>query len=613
LVLDNCEHLLDAVARVVDAITRRSPDVVILATSREGLAVAGEHLVAVPALGVPREGDDRDDLAESEAVRLFVDRARDAEPDFALTADNVEAVGQLCRRLDGIPLAIELAAARVRSLTPDDLVARLDQRFRLLTRGSRAALERHQTLRNTVDWSYNLLGEDEQVGLNRLSVFAGGCDLDAAEAILAPDGEFDAVDVLSQLVDKSLALADDEGGRRRYRLLETIRQYAQEQLEASGQTAQTRRNHAEYFVALAERAGPHLRSRDQLEWAAKLTRDSENLRTALDWAVELESADHALRLVAPFMVVGLPMGWTITDWADLATAVPGADTHPLYPPVVAYAARGAAIRNDRDRAQHLVAMAQAAQRALGTDHLWVHQAAGVVAVFLGDLDTAAGHAQTWLAGARERDDPYEVSFALSLLASGLRVSDPPRAQLAADEAIRLAREHGIGSALLYALLARASLPTDPGEKYAFLDEATSVATALGDHYGAARTDGLRGLIAAREGEWGIALHSFVRVATAKFAVDETQILPEASRGAAIALAHLGDLEGAAVMLSFAETNFPGMALDAVGAALLTETREFLRDGLPDIELAQLTARGVSLSTRDAITLMRDAAGSHRLT
>ena len=611
LVLDNCEHLLDAAARVVDAITRRAPEVVILVTSREGLAVAGEHLVAVPALGVPRENDGRNDFADSDAVQLFVDRARDAQPDFALGPDNLEAVAQLCRRLDGIPLAIELAAARVRTLTPDDLVARLDQRFRLLTRGSRAALARHQTLRNTVDWSYNLLSKDEQVGLNRLSVFAGGCDLDAAEAILAPDGEFDAIEVLSQLVDKSLAIADDETGSRRYRMFETIRQYAQDQLEASGESAQTRRNHAEYFVALAERAGPHLRDRSQLEWAAKLARDSDNLRTALDWAIELASADHALRLVVPFMVVGLPMGWTITDWADLAVAVPGADTHSLYPAVVAYVARGAGIRNERDRAQHLAALSQEAQRVLGTDHLWVDQAAGVVAVFQGDLDTAAAHGETWLSAARERNDHYEIAHALSLIATGLRLADPPRAEAAADEAIHLAREHGIGSALLYALLIRTLLPTDPGEALEMLDEATTVAMTLGDHYGAARTDGARGVVAMRAGEWRIALQSFVRGAGHTLAGDETLlVLPEASVGAAIALAHLGALEDAAMMLSFADSNYAEIPRDSSATLIMAEARELVRDGVSDIELARLTARGASLSTRDAIALMRDASESH---
>ena len=315
------------------------------------------------------------------------------------------------------------------------------------------------------------------------------------------------------------------------------------------------------------------------------------------------------------MIIGLPMGWTTTDWADLAAAVPGADTHPLYPAVVAYAARGAAIRNDRDRARHLVALSQAAQRALGTDHLWVDEAAGIVAALQFDLDTAARHAETWLIRARERNDPYEIAHALSVLATGLRLADVPRAQAAADEAIHLARQHGIGSALLYALLARTQLPTDPSEALALLDEATTVAMELGDHYGAARTDGLRGVTAARQGEWSIALQSFARVATDKFAIDETLVLPEASLGTANALAHLGDLETAAVMLSFAETNFGPAehSLDEVSTARLTETRQLLKDGLPDIELARLTARGASLSPHDVIPLMRRTAGSQQRT
>jgi predicted ATPase/class 3 adenylate cyclase len=219
IVLDNCEHLLDSVARVVDRIARQCPGVSVLATSREGLALAGEHLIAVPALGVPAEDAHPHTLVHSEAVRLFRDRAHDAKPDFALTEQNERAVAQLCRRLDGIPLAIELAAARVRSLPPEDLVARLDQRFRLLTRGSRAALERHQTLRNTIDWSYDLLTEAERFALNRLSVFAGGFALPAAEAILSVGDAVDAIELLTQLVDKSLVIVDDGGGAR-YRLLE---------------------------------------------------------------------------------------------------------------------------------------------------------------------------------------------------------------------------------------------------------------------------------------------------------------------------------------------------------------------------------------------------------
>jgi predicted ATPase len=231
LVLDNCEHLLDAVARVVTVIMQRCPGVVVLATSREGLAIPGEHIIAVPSLPVGADGD---------AVTLFCDRARDARDDFRLTERDLVSVVELCRRLDGIPLAIELAAARLRSLTPEELVARLAQRFHLLTRGSRAALERQQTLRHAIDWSYDLLASTERTALNRLAVFASGCTLATAEVVL-PGGEVergDVVDLLDQLVNKSLVVADiDAGGETRYRLLETIRQYAQERLEASGETA----------------------------------------------------------------------------------------------------------------------------------------------------------------------------------------------------------------------------------------------------------------------------------------------------------------------------------------------------------------------------------------
>ena len=345
LVLDNCEHLLDAVARLVDAIERRCPRVSVLATSREGLAVAGERMVAVPSLGVPAGDADGDELRQAEAVRLFWDRASAAKSDFALTDRNVGAVGVLCRRLDGIPLAIELAAARVRSLSPEDLVARLDQRFKLLTHGSRAALERHQTLRSTIDWSYDLLTPTERHALNRLSVFAGGCDLAAAEAVL-PGDELDAVDVvdvLGQLVDKSLVVVDDADGGVRYRLLETIRQYAQERLDASGDPVAVRRRHADHYVALAEAAGPHLRGREHLEWTSVVTRDIDNFRAALDWAVETPSPEHALRLVAPLAVQGRT-GELAMDWAATASAIPGGDGHPLFPVVAAWAAWGATWR-----------------------------------------------------------------------------------------------------------------------------------------------------------------------------------------------------------------------------------------------------------------------------
>ena len=262
LVLDNCEHVLEAAARLVDAVVRGCPGVRVLATSRELLGLAGETAWRVPSLGLPDPdaAPDPARLAQAEAVRLFVERARAGRPAFALTAANAPAVAEVCRRLDGIPLALELAAARVRVLTPEQLAARLGDRFRLLTGGGRTALRRQQTLQATVDWSHDLLAEPERALFRRLAVFpggaAGGFPLEAAEAVgagdpgdpVAPDA---VLDLLTGLVDKSLVLADAGGAEERYRLLETLRQYAGERLLQAGEAAAVRDRHRDWCLALA--------------------------------------------------------------------------------------------------------------------------------------------------------------------------------------------------------------------------------------------------------------------------------------------------------------------------------------------------------------------------
>ncbi len=268
LVLDNCEHLLDSVTDLVDRVVRACPRVTVLATSREGLALTGERILALRSLGIPDLDASGGAAAAADAVRLFVERASDARSGFALQDDNTAAIVQICRRLDGIPLAIELAAARVQAMSPQEIATRLDDQFRLLRGGTRGAVERHQTLRRTIDWSYDLLSDDERLVLDRLSVFAAGAILDDAEAVVAGDAidEVDVVEHLSALVRRSLVLADETDGRTRYRLLETVRQYAHEHLEDWGAAEVMQRRHAVHYAALAEEAGPNLRGSEQLAW-----------------------------------------------------------------------------------------------------------------------------------------------------------------------------------------------------------------------------------------------------------------------------------------------------------------------------------------------------------
>ena len=295
LVLDNCEHLVAPAARLVDAIVRACPGVRVLATSREGLGVAGERLMVVRSLAVPEDDAGVDGLVECDAVRLFVDRAADARHGFGVTGENVSAIAQICRRLDGIPLAIELAAARTRMMSPPDIARRLDERFRFLTGGNRTAVERHQTLRAAVDWSYALLDPDEQVLLDRLGVFAGGFTLDAAEAVAGDiESGGDVLDRLGQLVDKSLVVAEeDRGGASGYRLLETIRQYALEHLDATGVSDVVRRRHAEHYLTVARDAEAGLWTSTEGESLRTVDREMANLRAAFDWAVGAGDADIA--------------------------------------------------------------------------------------------------------------------------------------------------------------------------------------------------------------------------------------------------------------------------------------------------------------------------------
>ena len=287
LVLDNCEHVVAPAARLVAELLRECPALKVLATSREALGVAGERTFIVPPLSLPPEGTSSLEAARSsDAVALFVERAQDVRTAFALTGKNAAAVTRICRRLDGIPLAIELAAARVRALDPEQLAERLDSSIGLLETGSRAALPRHRTIRDTIDWSYRLLTDEERTLLQRLSVFHGTFSLDAVEGVCATPGTTSAgvLDLITGLLDKSLLLCDACDTGTRYRLLETVREYAAEKLHEAGETEPIRERHARFFVSLAEEAAPAIFGGGGDEkWMARLDEEAANFRDVHDW------------------------------------------------------------------------------------------------------------------------------------------------------------------------------------------------------------------------------------------------------------------------------------------------------------------------------------------
>ena len=626
LVLDGCEHLLGPIAAQVEAITQRCPGVVVLATSREALGLAGERLLALAPLPVPADDAPFDALRTVDAVRLFCDRATAAKNDFVLRDRDAAAVGVLCRRLDGIPLAIELAAARVRSISPDDLVARLDQRFRLLTRNSRATLERHQTLRGTIEWSYDLLEPREQDGLGRLSVFAGGCDLAAAEVVLADDGldVGDVADVLAQLVNKSLVLADTtgEGPGMRYRLLETIRQYAQERLEVSGQTEAVQRRHAGYYIELAETALPHLRTRDQLTWANRVAWETANFSAVLDWAAEAPSPEHALRVVAPLAATAVSIGRTARGWAEVACTVPGVETLPLFPVVAACASLDATVHHDLHRAEVRLAAAERAHSANKPTEsqveiaihapveLLLYAARTILAFYQGDLAQARQSSGEAVELARAYGEPYGIASALIMHAMPVRNAEPQMAIAILEEAVRVAREAGIPSALSMgaSVLAGALQRDEPERALVYFDEAIEVGTRVGDlHSVAVATQG-KGKIALRRSDWHTALRATAYAAKERLQLGEFVELYVCFDMAALALCALQDPEPAALLIAKSDAarrdrnDYPLSAREQPvwAAEMMAPTRDALLEALGEEHLEALTAQGAVLDLAEAV-------------
>lgn len=525
LVLDNCEHLLLACAQLAEMLLHACPALRVLATSREALGVPGEVIWRVAPLSVPALPPGQIPIADAEpvsrvmahdAARLFVERARAAQPSFRVTPTNAAAVAQICAHLDGLPLALELAAARLNVLSVEQVAAGLADRFRLLATGSRTAPPRHQSLRAAFDWSHALLSQEEQTLFRRLAVFAGSWTLAEAEAVCAPADPpgitaREVLDLLTRLVDKSLVLVDPQGEQAdtpRYRLLETVRQYAEERLQAAGEATRLRDHHRDWHLALVEQAAPHLHGREQKHWLERLAAAHDNLRLSLAWSLYRRAVEPGLRLAVALAAFWYKRG----HWAEgrewLAGFLALAEEAPAALRARALAAVGelAHVQGDYPSATTAFEQSLALARALSD---WDQVA--LVLAYLGDMFTDRGdlpHAIVLLeeavALARERsNDLLTARFLRALAKALLYQGELARAAAACEESQTLFRKVEDRDGMAATLHNRALIAwrqRDYTHAAAALTEALAIFQELGDRRNIAFTLGNLALVANSRGD-----------------------------------------------------------------------------------------------------------------
>ncbi len=503
LVLDNCEHVVEASARLVTDIIRTCPGVQVLATSQEALAVAGETVLGVPP------------LAPEESVQLFSDRAEARSPGFVLEGPHASAVAQICRRLEGIPLAIELAAARVNVLTPVQIASRLDDQFRLLTGGDRAALPRQRTLRATVEWSHSLLSRDEQILLRRLAVFSGGWTLPAAEAVCGTASESDELhgdeilDLLARLVSRSLVVVEEQDGAARYRLLEPIRQYATEQLFEEGEAAEIRSRHLRWFADLTLEAEPELTGADQASWLSRLAAEADNLRAAMEWSASHPAGSDLLLTMA----TSLWRFWLVRGhWAEgrawLSRALEAGGHSEPSTRARALAAAGDLATEDglyeeaRDQLEESLGLWRELNEAEGIAKTLNHL--GNLARARYETDAARALLQEGLEIRRTAHNERGVAVSLrnlGLLASQQRDFETARTYF--EEALPLARAAGdkrVIATLTHALATVTFSDGDWDEARRLAEEALAMSRQLGDRQGGAEALTVLSGVSAAEGD-----------------------------------------------------------------------------------------------------------------
>jgi non-specific serine/threonine protein kinase len=511
LILDNCEHLIEASARVALELLNVAPNLKILASSREPLGVQGELTYPIPSLSLPemKHLPNIEELSQYESVQLFVDRARLVDPNFVLDETNAPFVAQICYRLDGIPLAIELAAARTKMMTVEQISARLDDRFRLLTGGARTALPRQQTLRALIDWSYNLLSEEERLLLRQLSVFADSWTLRAAEDVCG-GGEvqsYEILDLLTQLINKSLILVDDQSqsGKTRYRMLETIRQYACEKLLEAGGNDAIRQKHLAYFVKLLKRAEPQLYRSNQVFWLNTLDDELDNLRTALEWSLTTDVEAGLLMLLGPIQFWVLRS--TVREVGDWLERLLGRYDKPSLLRARALALQSQCIVENGNFEEARLTAEQSLELARLRKNRKVEAFSllnlGRVISMQGNMEMGAAFVQESLALYETLGDKAGQVNAIEWLC--FNHNDLARSEHFAREGLRLAREIGHINSVAYFLSALAQRTVWAGDLSSsvenWLEEAQIIYDQLGNKSGRADTLNVFGELAYWQGDY----------------------------------------------------------------------------------------------------------------
>ena len=620
LALDNFEQLITA-APIVDDLLKAAPQLKILVSSRIPLHLRGEHEYPVPPLDLPPAGDPSvEDLAGNEAVLFFLERARAAKPSFLLTSENASAVAEICRRLDGLPLALELAAARIKLLPPQAILSRLDDRLKLLTGGARDLPSRHQTLRNTLEWSYSLLEEQERTLYARLSVFVGGFTLEAAEAVCNPENRFDILDGLTSLVDNSLLRQEDVDGESRFRMLETIRAYALERLSENGELETMRAQHAGYFGRIIiDHSISNLTAANALHWLNWLEREFDNIRATLAWCLSTPlGIDLGANLTFPLQWFWYRRGYFMEGgmWSERMLASPHLG------------------KNSLERARALLTSASMFMWQGRQEESLVRNQEGLALglrnedeqiITIANLQIAVtyinmgqdGKAQPLLKEARAFFEEKNLAFfhAITTVHLGnveLGLGNPKQAHELHEEALAEARAIGEPWLLSFALnnlgeVARVQGRYDLARKY--YEESDGLISDTGDKGDVARFVHTLGYVAQHEGDLPLAESQFRKSMMMFRELGNRRGMAECMAGLAGLKARQGQAEWGAVMLSAAESVFKitGGAWWPADRVEVEANQEYIRNALGEVQLAAAQAKGQAMTLEQALAFASESS------